>query len=497
MTTRTVITTLALTSLLAACTGSDDTGDTDDTMDTADTADTADTQDTDVTESARVRVIHASPDAPTVDVWAVGVDEPLIEDLAYGDVTGYLELPAATYTIELRAAGSAGTVAAAYSQSLTVPETGDVTVIAAGLLAGSGDEAFRLLALAEDFTTPAADTARVRIVHASPTAPAVALDVGNDGTPEVASLARYADTGVAGVELPSDTAIQIGIWTTGTDAARVTAFTTPELPEGGELFVIATGLLGDLPREETGFSLLAVAPTGAVGFIKQNPRVFALHASPDAPAVDIFAGASELVDDLAFNELSSAIQVPPGAYTLDFFATAVGATRPSGDAAASATTPSLAAGESYLAIASGFLGATGDDEPFQLLPFAEGFDVTEAGALVRAVHASPGAPSVDIGTVATNVLTPVAAWTNVPFGAASGAAGVALAADTYDLGIAPTGDTTPLFNFPGVALAGGDRFFAVATGEVADGFGLVLIDASTTAWTATPVAPATIAIAVE
>ena len=48
---------------------------------------------------------------------------------------------------------------------------------------------------------------------------------------------------------PAGEALQIGI---RVDGVTVTAFTTPELPEGAEITVIATGLLGKLPRERDG-----------------------------------------------------------------------------------------------------------------------------------------------------------------------------------------------------------------------------------------------------
>ena len=86
----------------------------------------------------------------------------------------------------------------------------------------------------------------MRIVHASADAPTVALDVGNDGSPEITDFARFAETGPAVWPCPrvrpsrsaSGPAIPL---------ARVTAFTTPALPEA-DIFLIATGLLGDLPR---------------------------------------------------------------------------------------------------------------------------------------------------------------------------------------------------------------------------------------------------------
>jgi hypothetical protein len=131
------------------------------------------------------------------------------------------------------------------------------------------------------------------------------------------------------VELPSGNELQVGIWA-GTPLARVTAFTTLALPDGGELFVIALGSIADLPREETGFSLLAVGsnPVGTFGLIRQNPTVYALHGGPDAPAVDIFAGDLELVDNLSFADLSGDIQVPPGRYTLELLPDVTGLRSP-------------------------------------------------------------------------------------------------------------------------------------------------------------------------
>src|SRR5262245_26542737 len=54
---------------------------------------------------ARLRVVHASPDAPAVDIYARGVATPLIDDLAYGSVSDYVEVDAGTYTLQVRPAG--------------------------------------------------------------------------------------------------------------------------------------------------------------------------------------------------------------------------------------------------------------------------------------------------------------------------------------------------------------------------------------------------------
>ncbi|HET9928145.1 MAG TPA: DUF4397 domain-containing protein [Rubrobacter sp.] len=64
--------------------------------------------------NAKLRVIHASPDAGPVDVVPRG-GEPLVTDLAFPDDTPYAEVPAGTYTLDVNAAGTNQTV-------LTVPD---------------------------------------------------------------------------------------------------------------------------------------------------------------------------------------------------------------------------------------------------------------------------------------------------------------------------------------------------------------------------------------
>ncbi|NNE10439.1 MAG: DUF4397 domain-containing protein [Gemmatimonadetes bacterium] len=440
-------------------------------------------------DEATMRVVHASPDAPPVDVYAEGVSTPLVTNLAYGETSAYLGLDAGTYNIEVRAAGAA-------PESTPVLETGDlvvpagarITAVAAGLLSGldkNAEDALRVLVYAEDFTDPGVGNSAVRIVHAGSDAPSVAIDVGNDGAPELTDVARFAESGAAGVALPSDQALQVAIWA-GSPLERVTVFTTPSaIP--GELFLIATGLLSEYPREEDGFSLLAVGPNGTIGFVKQNPVVFALHASPDVPPVDIYAGDAELYDNLAFGELTSPIQVPPASYTLSF--------RPNDDGpvAASATTPTLAAGERYLAVAGGFLTAEAGQADFTLLPFGDGFDLDTDDPLVRVVHASGDAPPVDVGTFDGSKVTALNDFSNLAFTEASSSAGTAVPAATLTLGVAAAGSDAAVATFD-VTTVSGLRAYAVAAGALAPGamdeaFRLLIVQTEVFPWTVAEVSP--------
>ncbi len=120
--------------------------------------------------NARVRVIHASPDAPAVDVWVNGA--PAFTNLAYKGITGYASLRAGTYNVKVVPAGQTSPVV--IQATLTLRPNTDYTVLAIGTLAH-----IHPLVLIDNGVPAPADQARVRFVHASPDAPAVDIAVTN------------------------------------------------------------------------------------------------------------------------------------------------------------------------------------------------------------------------------------------------------------------------------------------------------------------------------
>jgi hypothetical protein len=445
---------------------------------------------------ARIRVVHASPDAPAVDVYAKGGKTPLIKGLKYGDTSDYLVLPPATYHLELRGSPSTASDPVVYTTDAMIMHANEkLTGIAAGIFGSTenGDK-FRVLALAEGFGAAGSGNAIVRVVHAGADAPAVGIDLDNDdpSSPEITNLDRFSDTGEAGFPLTADHANALGIVVNG---ARFTAFTTPKLPLGAELFVIATGLTKKLGRQSDGFALLAVGPDGTVGFVKQDPIVYALHASPDAPAVDAFVGQAELVDNISFGNLSGPAQVQPGSYTLDFFAHSGTSTRPASPPAASSPTGELSAGERYLAVATGFLAdGANQDTGFHLDAYAEDFDLGDAAnGRLRVVHASPDAPPVDIGVLnAERTVAPVLV-PDLSFGHASGATGLSVSPGTVPIGVAPAGADQTVVAALHTPVTASMRAFALAAGALdpakGQSFRLIAVDTAASPWTAATVMP--------
>ncbi len=121
-------------------------------------------------EPAEVRVIHASPDAPAVDVFVGG--SAVLENVPFKTVSDYLELDPGSYDVAVAPAG-AGVESAVIDTELTVEADTDYTVAATGRLAD-----IQATVLVDDNDDDFPPLPRVRVVHLSPDAPAV--DVAKD-----------------------------------------------------------------------------------------------------------------------------------------------------------------------------------------------------------------------------------------------------------------------------------------------------------------------------
>jgi len=440
------------------------------------------------TGEAQLRAVHAAPDAPAVDIYVAGEEQPLISNLAYGEATHYLTLPAGEYEIEIRAAGAGAATDPVFTDIIALQDGDRASAIAAGLLAASDPNSqFRLVALTEDFAAPAPGSAVVRVVHAGADAPAVGLDVGADGSVEVTDLERFTDTAAAGIELPAGQSLRVGV-TAGFPAAEVTTFSLPALTDGGEFLVIATGLLSESATAEAGFSLLAVTPT-ATARVLQDPIVFALHASPDAPAVDLFTPDTVLLQrNLSFGQLSAPIRVSPGSQSIDFWPAGI---EHGAAPAASGVTSELEPGAEYLVVATGFLAPAAGEAPFQLLTAEDEFDRADGlNARIRIVHASPNAPTVDVGPLGSHGLSALLV-DDLPFSNSTQGKGISVAPQAIDIGVADSSSGAVAASFA-IEPAAGLRAFVVAAGALGQGagrapFGLIVVDTAVFPWAATAV----------
>ncbi len=140
-------------------------------------------------DGAAVRVVHASPDAPNVDVWVDGAQ--VLTNVAFAAVSDYLPVPAGEHNVQVTATGSTEPVIDA---DLTLTAGTSYTVAATGMLAD-----ITATVLTDD-RTPADGQAKLRVFHASPSAPP-AVDVAvTDGPVLVDGLTYPEATGYLTVD---------------------------------------------------------------------------------------------------------------------------------------------------------------------------------------------------------------------------------------------------------------------------------------------------------
>ena len=131
----------------------------------------------------RVRAVHASPDAPAVDILVN--DGVAFSNAPFKGITPYAALDTGTYNFKVVPTGATSPVVIEADLGI---EAKDYTIVAVGKL-----ENIEPLVLIDNNSTPAAGKAHVRFVHASPDAPAV--DIAVKGGPVLFSNIAFKGVG--------------------------------------------------------------------------------------------------------------------------------------------------------------------------------------------------------------------------------------------------------------------------------------------------------------
>lgn len=243
--------------------------------------------------NAHLRFIHGSPDAPPVDITLTD-GTVLIADTAFGEASSYLPVAAGTYDLQVRLAGTNTVVLDL--PGITVDNRTVYTAYATGFAGGSPALS---AVISED-----AGIARVRVAHLSPDAPNV--DVVVNGAVAVPDLPFEAVTGY--LELPSN------------------AYLVEVVPAGMPGPVVISAILDLDPN--TDYTVAAVNELASIEPLvlvddntipaSGNAHIRFLHASPDAPAVDItLPDGTILFGDIEFKEVGNYLPVPFGFYDVE------------------------------------------------------------------------------------------------------------------------------------------------------------------------------------
>ncbi len=222
-----------------------------------------------------------------------------------------------------------------------------------------------------------------------------------------------------------------------------------------------------LPLIGSAAALAAVMaiPAFAAADGHENAKVRVGHFSPDAPAVDVYAGDDAILTDVSFGEISEYLEVPGGTYSI---AVVAAGADPADGAVIGPVDLDFAAGTMTTVAATNVL------ESIEAQVLADEPNPQDGIAQVRVVHFSADAPAVDIAldegdVVVENLAYPDAteAYLDLPEG-------------EYDLEIRPTGTTDVAFDIDPLDLPGGTSFTVFAIGSLADGSFTVLpaVDAS-------------------
>ncbi len=412
-----------------------------------------------------VQVLHASPDAPAVDVILDGVKAISNLDFGQGSRVAVLTPGTHSVSVQARTPGSPTTVVA--PTDLPLEADTQYVVIAEGAVANLGPQIFTRP------VPPVTSTqARVQVFHAAPNAPSVDVYVTapTAALAEATPLGTFSFKGTLGpVSVPAGT-YQIRVTVAGQPTEVVFDSGSVSLPAGADLLVVAEQNTGP------GSAPITLAVTDAAGNNSQildvgtPATVRVIHDVADAPAVNVYANSSfdsPVVSSLAFSHFTNYLSLPPT------FLQSVQVTPASNSSVVVIDTPlTLAAGRQYSVYAVGTLATI---EP---LVTTDDRRRLATQAKIRVVHGSPTAGDVDVYLTAPNagIATATPVLTSVKFKDFTGF--LSLAAGSYDVTVTSAGTQTAVIGPATIRVANRGIYTAVARDAVDGGapIGLILLD---------------------
>lgn len=186
---------------------------------------------------------------------------------------------------------------------------------------------------------------------------------------------------------------------------------------------------------------------GMVSSVWADARVRAVHASPDAPSVDVLVNDSPAFTNLAYRSASNYATVPAGGYNVKV--------RPAGLPGPDVINANL----NLLENTTYSVAAINTLSNISPLVLVDDNTLNPTNARIRFVHASPNAPAVDIALAGGSVLFP-----NISFANSGGY--ITVPGGSYDLEVRLAGTSTVVLPVPGVSVANNTVYSVWAMGLV-------------------------------
>jgi hypothetical protein len=188
----------------------------------------------------------------------------------------------------------------------------------------------------------------------------------------------------------------------------------------------------------------AETPPAADERTAQNAEVRIVHASPDAPAVDIFVDDKALVEGAKFKDVSNSLPLSAGSHKVEVYEAKTKGTK---DSIIEATLV-VDGGKSYT------VAAVNKAENLELQAFTNNKQGMDGKASLRVAHLSPDAPAVNVGPKGAAPL-----FKDLSFKSISGYQVVN--PGSYDLSVS-TADGKEILNLPGTNLQSGKNYTVLA-----------------------------------
>lgn len=412
-----------------------------------------------------VRVIHASSDAPMVNINANGSE--LLSNVDYAMASDLLMVDAASYDIDVNAILADGMTATVLEATLETEADMEYTAVALGSVA---NETLMLKLIANPMAEIAANYSRVQVLHATPDVGLVDIYV----TEPNADISNMMPTLSANYMDNSD---QLEV-ASGDYQIRITPSNTKDVVYDSGTVNLANMqdyLISAIPNTYSGDAPVALhvsLPEGQVVLkdVNSGSDLRVVHAVADAPEVDVFLDDSTTaaITMLGFKGIAGYVNIPDGDHTVTVAASADNSVVVIDDAPVT-----LEMGMSYSALAIGSL----TDSMIEPLVLMEKTRRVATEAKITVTHAAYSAPEVDIYLTETaDISEATPALTDVPFKASSGS--ISVAPGTYTISVAVAGTKDVAIGPLEVMLDAGGIYGVAAVDNMGGGapFGVILLD---------------------